>query len=33
MTVICISTVGFTEVVPIQNDTMRIFTMASCGRR
>ncbi len=27
MTVISISTVGFTEVIPIQTDTMRIFTM------
>jgi len=27
MTVISISTVGFNEVIPIQNDTMRIFTM------
>ncbi len=27
MTVISISTVGFTEVIPIENDTMRIFTM------
>ncbi len=27
MTVISISTVGFTEVIPIQSDSMRIFTM------
>lgn len=27
MTVISISTVGFTEVIPIQDDTMRLFTM------